>query len=598
MRILDTFKKRLLKCVMNLTLRTRIIFLYSVLTFVLILIIGNISSAITLSLLKEKEKSILEDSLNYVNDRISLKIKAINERFINTFSETRFIDLYFQIDKEKTAGYRQVDSDFMNYFNDIVIQNQDTLESIVMVTNSGDLFCNRYMQAADYGNIFEKEYYIKAMAEKNAILYTASDKAIMISKSFYYLSGKLNDRVGTESDDSLYNVLTFFLKKQYLQKILDDISKSRNIDIYIVDSNGYIVVSSLMADSSDMGDYIDMHEATDFEGSGSSEVNSNGRRLVVNHSKLDITGWQLVSIYDQSILNKDANNASRKIVLILLLSLLAVILIANFISNSVTKPIRNLIRVMNRAEENNLDVNFNIKYNDEIADLCRTFNSMMKRINELVLRIQMEEKLKREEELKALQAQINPHFLYNTLDTIYWLAKVEKMDKIADLTGDLGSFFRLSLNDGNDITTIWKEIEHVKKYMSIQKVRYKDKFDYSIRIEESLYNVRIPKLILQPIVENSLVHGFKGIKHKGVIQIYADACDGKIILEVKDNGTGIDKNMIEQLNGSSTYINKTGYALGNVRERIKLHAGTQYGINICSKTGEGTVVNISLPQTL
>ena len=134
--------------------------------------------------------------------------------------------------------------------------------------------------------------------------------------------------------------------------------------------------------------------------------------------------------------------------------------------------------------------------------------------------------------------------------------------------------------------------------MSIQKVRFKDKFDYSIQIAESLYNIRIPKLILQPVVENSLVHGFKGMTYKGFIDIYAEVRDGKIIIEVKDNGTGIDENMVMKLNSGSTCGNKTGYALCNVRERIKLYAGAQYGINVQSKPGEGTIVVISLPQTL
>jgi len=595
LKIFNFLKTGFLKWVMSLSLQIRIILLYSVFTILLIILVSEISFNITLSLIKEKEKSILEDSMVYVNDRINLKVEAINKRFLDIFSETQFIDLYFQINEEETVGYRQVDSDFLGFFKNIVIQNQDILNSIVMVTESGELFCSEHIPSSKYDDISEKDYYTRAMENKNIIVYTASDEGIAISKSFYFQEGTHGDRVGYKTDDdSMYSVLVFFLRKQYFEKILDNIPKRRNIAMYIVDRNGYVIVDSKTGGYSE-SECSNILKSIDRAGSGSSEIRSDGRNLVINQNSLYTACWQLVSVYDQSILNKDANSISRKIIMVLLVSFVAVILIANFISNSVTKPLRKLTRLMNRAEENNLDISYNIKYNDEIADLCRTFNSMMKRINELVLRIQKEEKLKREEELKALQAQINPHFLYNTLDTIYWLAKMEKKDEIAELVGDLGGFFRLSLNNGNEITTLWNEVEHVKKYLSIQKVRYKDKFNYSIHIDENLYKARIPKLILQPIVENSLVHGFKSINYKGMIEISANACGENTVIKIRDNGRGLERDIMEKLRSGGTASDNTGYALNNVMERIKLHVGTQYGMEICSTHGESTTVTITLP---
>jgi two-component system sensor histidine kinase YesM len=254
--------------------------------------------------------------------------------------------------------------------------------------------------------------------------------------------------------------------------------------------------------------------------------------------------------------------------------------------------------------ENDLQVLVTSENANEIAELGLSFNIMIGKIKELLdNKVKEQENLKKAE-FRALQAQINPHFLYNTLDTIVWMAEAKQNDQVIEIVSALSRFFRISLSRGKDWITVEEEIERTRSYLTIQKIRYRDIPDYTIEVDESVLNGTTIKLILQPLVENALYHGIKNKRGGGTINVRANKKDDVTIqFEVEDNGIGMTGYKLEKiqanLNGNADNINleaENGFGLENVNQRVKLYYGKEYGLSIDSQCNEGTRITLIIPM--
>ncbi|MCG4580808.1 sensor histidine kinase [Clostridium cochlearium] len=276
--------------------------------------------------------------------------------------------------------------------------------------------------------------------------------------------------------------------------------------------------------------------------------------------------------------------------------LLAATLLAIIISGSIVKPIHRLKNNMLEVSDGNLESYYEIKNNDEISILGQVFNKMLTDIKRLIDKVYQVEKQKRSAELRVLQSQINPHFLYNTLDTIQWKALEYDAFEVADMINYLSVFFRISLSDGKEFITISDELEHVKNYLEIQKIRYKDKISYSINVCNSVEQYLVPKLIVQPLVENSIYHGLKLQKQKGMINVSVFSEHGFLFIKVLDNGLGMNNEKLIALRKNlCESIETDHYGLYNINERLKLAFGEKYSIEIKSKLKIGTEVLLKIP---
>ncbi len=292
-----------------------------------------------------------------------------------------------------------------------------------------------------------------------------------------------------------------------------------------------------------------------------------------------------------------------------LVILVMVIYITYMISQSITSPVRELSRVTARVAGGDMSVRANLETGAELGVLSRSLDEMIERINNLLSQVRTEQENLRVAELELLQAQINPHFLYNTLDTIIWLAEAGDQSKVVSMVGSLSDFFRASLGQGRDIVTIGDEIRHVSSYLEIQQVRYQDILTYSIDVPEEIYISKIPKITLQPLVENALYHGIKNRRGGGCITITGKVESKCVYLYIEDNGIGMTEERLEQINRKINAGEKTEneadaggnreeaeiFGLYNVNERIRLKFGSRYGIHIDSEFNKGTVVTVLLP---
>ncbi len=285
-------------------------------------------------------------------------------------------------------------------------------------------------------------------------------------------------------------------------------------------------------------------------------------------------------------------------IIILVLFLGAAVLMITYIPKTITKPVSQLRKVTEQAAKGDLTVRAEVEYGAELKVLGDSFNTMIEHMALLLERVTEEQSNLREAELEILQMQINPHFLYNTLDTIVWLAEADDKEAVVNMVETLSDFFRSSLNGGKDIVSIGEETRHIASYLQIQKVRYQDILEYSIQIPTELNHYEIPKITLQPLVENALYHGIKNKRGKGKIRVFGYEEAGEGILVVEDNGIGMKKERLLQVQRRITYREgdkKDFYGLYNVNERIRLKFGDEYGLKIDSSYRQGTRVEVHLP---
>jgi two-component system, sensor histidine kinase YesM len=309
------------------------------------------------------------------------------------------------------------------------------------------------------------------------------------------------------------------------------------------------------------------------------------------------TGWRTLGVFSLAETLREVLMIRYWTYLIGGVTMILAIVAAFFFTSSIAKPVLDLRSLMKRVEHGDLSVRFSGAPRDEIGDLGLGFNEMIGRIQSLIDQVYVEQRSKREAELRILQEQIKPHFLYNTLDTIQWMAQEHRVDDVVSMVGALTSLFRIGLNKGRELISLADELEHVESYLCIQKMRYEDKLDYSIACDPALRSRQVLRLMLQPLVENAIYHGIKERRGPGALAVEARVESGDLYLTVRDDGVGMNEIKLAQLNASLEEGGASvgGYGVHNVHERIRLTFGKPYGLSFKSVYGEGTVVTARHP---
>lgn len=307
--------------------------------------------------------------------------------------------------------------------------------------------------------------------------------------------------------------------------------------------------------------------------------------------------WYLCTTVHKSELFKDTILLNESLISIWVLLLLVAIIVSYFVSNLVTKRIEILSNAMKDVRKGNLETSIILNGQDELSRLADDFNNMVVDIKELMNQVYQHQKEKRQRELQVLQSQINPHFLYNTLDTLQWKAMEYDAVDISELVVSLSSFFRISLSKGKEFISLDKELEHVKCYLTIQQYRYSDILQYEIHCDPKLYSYHLPKVLIQPLVENAIYHGIKPKLDKGVISVNVYEVQDTLKIVVEDSGVGIPEEKLNQIrNNLEEHLTSNHYGLYNVSQRIYLHFGKEYGLTIHSEGNKGTSITIRLPK--
>lgn len=586
-----------------------------------------------------------------INQDLSISQKFIGSVVCLVIIPMIFLTLVFYfkfqqiLEKEVSSSYEQVVAQYVGSIDNKLTLYRNLLDSITVNGMVQDIFSRqdqfRINSTLDIGRKFSKEIdnqlFVKNSNEIYAIMLYALNRQFpsdgihtsnvekvkneawyqeMIKRSdtthyFSYIIKGLDLNVV-----SLVKPIPDLTGNRYLKKLgfakidlvatslfkMDNRRADRdNYDIYILDPAGTVLFTNSTKPFPFTGKK-NLHEILGSDTGRWTIKDSNHNGILIHH-KIGGCGWTAFVMFQNDELENKVKEIGSFILFIVLLMLLILICLTALFTRIFTRRTLLLTDKMNRIEKGELTVGSVIDGKDEIGNIDRHFNRMILRLNDLINENYIQKIEKREAELKALQFQINPHFLYNTLESISAIASVYGCREICTICEKLGAMFRYNINkDHSEFVPLIEEIQHIQNYLYIQKVRFGDKFTTFFDIPDELKDCKVLRFILQPLVENALYHGFEGKRVQGCLEISAFVTDGSLIIMIYDDGQGMTAEQVERIN---TYINendsrsigeyKESIGIKNVNSRIKLVCGEEYGITIKSTLNSGTQVRITLP---
>ena len=484
-------------------------------------------------------------------------------------------------------------------FSDTLLSRADI--SSIMIFGKKKMLLNRSMYtyqkvALDYSKL---DWYAKAVAKPQNAIITGPNRHSFFDTDDEMIS--LSREVQSYENGTFRGVILINLNMNKITEICNSFQEKQENFICIINDKGELVYEQQNGKERFAFDEKEnrqkLNTALGKMKDSCFGLNYRGEKYLVTRTDMKTTGWTLVSMVPYKSVMAETMAISGVMILAVVITLIVTLLLLNRILTGVVKPLKKLEKYMVQVNPDNMDQRMEILTDDEIGHLSMKFNQMMDRIRNLKEQVIEEQEDKRKYELQALQAQINPHFLYNTLDSIIWMAETNDSNIVA-MTEALAKLFRISLNKGNEEISLERELEHVKNYLIIQSMRYADKFTYEISAEPGVERCRTIKLILQPIVENCIYHGIKKKRGTGKITIRAYRREQDLIIEVSDDGCGMPEEICRKILSDeieSENISGSGIGVKNVNERIQLRFGKKYGLSYSSEEGVGTTVTYVLP---
>lgn len=405
-------------------------------------------------------------------------------------------------------------------------------------------------------------------------------------------------------------LLVFKVNEQYLTEVLNNYMTNTRQNVSLYGSDGREVFSYEPFEINNGRQIIELVDA----GTGEKEVRVGNDTIYLLNNDILPDNWKLVMGISSNILLKDVRDIARFILILCAATLPICVLLVNFLYSDIIKPVNLLMKRMHQIEKGDIGITIENKRDDEFGYMNLTFNRMSLEIKNLINTVYKKQIATKDAEIKALQAQINPHFLYNTLDSINWKAKIYGVEEISEMVSAFSSIIEANLNRNNEkFITLDKEIEYINNYYLLLKKRYGKKINMVTDTDQDTLDCIIPKLIVQPIVENAVYHGLEMKVGNGTISLKVKIDEGQLLIDVIDDGIGIDENTLYSLNksleaaenGTASGVETgedglIGSSIGiiNVHKRIRLLYGDDYGLRISSRVSEGTRVSICLPVIL
>lgn len=523
----------------------------------------------------------------FMNDKMPLNDEAgIEPMNMDTNAETEQNRLY---------GIKQTLQGFTTLYPEIA--------GIVLVSASGDYISNEMYPRAEQ-SLIQENWYQKASANPGIFTVLGQPKERNLTTHVRYKDDEIVSVARSITDEASGRVRGVIMIDLKLRSVSQ---AARNVTL---GKSGYVMVTDAEGQSVYKPEHpLIEHIPTDWFPSGESgtfTADTEGGTLLFMYQSSTFTGWRTVGVFP----TRDSISEVRQIQFYVVSFVFVVCLFglsaSLWFSRSIAQPIFRLMSYMRRAETGNLRPGRWSDRADEIGMLGNSYNRMLAQIRQLISLNELRERQKRDAEMRSLQEHIKPHFLYNTLDTIHWMARKEGAEDVSVMVGALSRLFRIGLSKGQDYIPLHSEIEHMTSYLQIQQTRYRDRLQYTLNIPEEMRDLFVLKLLLQPLIENAIYHGIKGRRGPGHIRVEARLEHNRLLLTVQDNGAGMSNERLAEmqqlleaplasLETSSPGITGKSYGMLNVQARLRLSFGDEYGVVLESQEGEGTSVTIIHP---
>ena len=480
----------------------------------------------------------------------------------------------------------------------IIINGREDIRNIGIVRKDGRVLFNDGTQEKNENlDLSTQQWYQSAISSgKNSVLTSSHVQHVIKNERPWVitLSRSIEDGIGGSGEKG---VVFIDLNYSAISELCDQNSIGEKSYIYILNQDGSIVYHPQQQQL-----YNELQtEKTDIVLNAGAEpviYGSGNDSRVYTFAQSEKTGWTVVGCMNMNELTRSSRQGQLIYVMTAVILVIIALIFSNHISRAISRPIQKLRDSMVKVQEGDFSATvMEVPEQNEIGSLTQSFNVMIRRIEELMEQNRMEQEQKRKSEMKALQSQINPHFLYNTLDSIIWMAEGKKNEEVVLMTSSLAKFLRQSISNEDQQVSIGQEIEYARSYLTIQKMRYKNKLEYEIYLEASIKSCQIVKLVLQPIIENAIYHGIKYKEGMGLLTVRGYEKDGCVVLEVADNGVGMDEETLKHIfERHKVNYRSNGVGVYNVQQRLKLYYGNDYGITYKSRKGVGTKAMITIPK--
>ncbi|NOU96914.1 HAMP domain-containing protein [Paenibacillus sp. LMG 31456] len=503
----------------------------------------------------------------------------------------------FELADEKIRRSEGIPNDkLVEQLNTIMDTRQDIV-SMALFTSQGELVTGLPMkEMRSNTKLTEQSWFKNALENPNHLSFSLPHIQNLYKGQYTWVVSMSKGITITRNNETIQAVVMIDVNFKTIDDLCRRVSLGKKGYVYIIDESAGNMIYHPQQQLIYIGlKYENVEQALKYT-YGSYLEESSGEKKLITIKTVNNIGWKIIGVSYMDEIVTTRKEISGFISWLLLIVLLFVLLISAFMSAKISLPIKRLEKSMRKVEQGEFDIHITVRGDDEVGRLSRRFNFMVVRIRQLMEQSVHEQEAKRKSELEVLQSQINPHFLYNTLNSVVRMAGSGKSEDVITMITSLSKFFRISLSRGKHIITVQEELEHIRNYLIIQKIRYKNKFEYEITADEESLPCYTLKLMLQPLVENAIYHGIEMMADPGHIHISARIVHDKLLFEVRDDGLGIPEGKLKQLlTGSVRSEEGSGVGVKNVHERIQLAYGNSYGLEVESELEEGTTVRLWIP---
>lgn len=587
----------------NQKLGKKILYAFVVSSLIPILIVQGMMMYVTSHDLKKKMDELMMNQLTQVAERTSLTLDIYTNAVYQAYADSQIIGNITKLSDatctDKEVAYREIYSRLQQYGTSV-----EGIQCISLICTDGNHITYDFGYASAVENIWknykdlrEIEPYKRAQKSSGVVI-TPTMRFVNGEKEYrtFHISKKIYDFENIEKGAIATIVMS--IDERILNENCSTIGKGNTLEEYSVsfiadDSGNVMTYPNAFYSGIPMNPKFSPEEFVQATGKLKKE------NVSVKEYKDKSLGWVFYNVYDKEYMLRDVTKTQQFSFLIgFMMTVIAVILIVytvKIIENSIKK----IVNGIQEVQKGNLEVKVQVDSGDEVGQIAENFNTMTEKVQELIVEVTEVTKKQKEAEIKTLEAQINPHFLYNTLDSINWMAIDKKEYEISTMLRNLGVILRYSVNKSNQMVTIEELTDWLNKYVSLQQMRFNNSFEFRLKVETRAKSVKVYKLLLQPFVENSILHGFKGIESGGIIRIdimlSEDGTGLNLIIE--DNGSGMEQKYVQKYNNQEEAVKDDGRSIGlhNAFSRMKMYYGDRVSWNVSSILNVGTVITLKIP---